>query len=95
MTDIGTAIVYIRPKIHKVDHNPVTRTFGDYGGNWCFVDSFGIRITDFAPVNDPCNVFKCDAVVPFKDTNMGLRDSYIKLAREPKGGKAHDFHVTT
>lgn len=89
MTHKGTAIVYIRPKIHKVDHNPVTRTFGGYGGNWCFVDSFGIRITDFAPVNDPCNVFKCDAVVPFKDTNMGLRDSYIKLARKNQKGVKH------
>ena len=86
MTDIGTAIVYIRPKIHKVDHNPVTRTFGDYGGNWCFVDSFGIRITDFAPVYNPRNVLERDTIIPLRNPEMGLRDSCIRLARESKRG---------
>jgi hypothetical protein len=75
MPDIGTAVVDINTKVHKVKYNTVARAFGKNGSNWCFIDSCNIGIADFAPVYDPRNVFVRNTVIPFKDTNVGLRDS--------------------
>jgi hypothetical protein len=86
MTDVRITFVDIRPKVYKVKDNTVPRTLEDNGGNWHFINSLGVKITDFAPVNNPSDVLIRDTVIPLKDTNMGLRDSWIKLMKESERG---------
>jgi hypothetical protein len=75
MTDIRITFINIKPKVHKIKDNTVSRTLGDDGGDWRFINSLGVGITDFALVNNPSDVLIGDTVILLKDTNMGLRDS--------------------
>jgi hypothetical protein len=89
ITDVRITFVDIRPKVYKVKDNTVPKTLRDNGGNWRFINSLGIGITDFIPIDNPGDVLIRDTVIPLKDTNMGLRDSWIKLTKESERGVNH------
>ena len=76
ITDIRTIFVNIKPKVYKVKDNIISRTLEDNGGDWCFINSLDIKITDFALVNNPSNILIYNIVILFKDMNIGLRDSW-------------------
>jgi hypothetical protein len=75
MIDIRITFIDIRLKVYKVKDNTVSRTLGDNGGDWRFINSLGVGIIDFVLVNNLGDVLIRDTVIPLKDTNMGLRDS--------------------
>jgi hypothetical protein len=75
MIDVRITFINIKPKVYKVKDNTVLKTLKDNGGNWRFINSLDVKITNFALVNNPSDVFIRDTIILFKDTKIGLRDS--------------------
>jgi len=75
----------ISPEIHEINNDPMARPLRDDRGNWGFIHSLSISITDLATVNHPRYVFESNAVIPLKDTNVSFGDACVKLAPEKRG----------